>query len=822
MLDDVSTEGALALLSVSEDADEASGPRGWSRRRFLQAIGAGLLGGAAIGPVADELMGEAHAWAAPIGPDDGVLVLVTLYGGFDGLNTVVPYTNGTYMGLRGGLAVPANQVLAIDGSIGLAPQLPYLKQLYDAGSVAIVQGVGYANPDLSHFTSMAIWMHGNIPGGPPMNGWVGRWLDGLPADSADLAAATLDQTVPLHLRGIVRRGVGIPPDGNMFGGSGTAADGRLFHGLRSMSDSPSGRGTWHDKFTATMASQLELATLVAPTMALATPTGGELCRKLTIAARLLNADLGLRVVDVGANGFDTHENQMSVLSSKLTDLDDGLHSFFDTLSPAMRDRVTVVVMSEFGRTVAANGSGGTDHGTSNPVFVIGTNVRGGLHGQMPSLTSLNGTGRMHAHVDFRSVYGSVIDGWMGGGASSVLNGSFTDLDLFARGPGATAPPASTPIIVVPPVQTPAPTYDRSALGGYSPLEPQRILDTRDGTGGRGHPLGSGELMSVALAGRYGIPDDATAVVVNITAIRPTEATYLLMWNGEVPRPEATSVTALPGRATAGLTVCQLNDVGQGVLYNHAGDVDLVFDLVGYFSPTAPLRLASWTTRRLIDTRDVNWPIGEGQVLEVPVRGWAGVSAGAEVAIVNLTITEATRDTFLSVTRSIDGAPEGSTINTRAGDTTANLAFVALGERGTIRLRNHAGDVHIVIDVLGSFAPDGDGWFRPHLPSRVFDSRAPDTDLANGAKIEMASRTTDGIAQLATVTAVTPSVDSYVNVAQAGDGVGSSNVNVAAHEIATNLFLSAQRTDTVELRTNADHVHVVIDSLGEFVHSADAV
>ena len=126
MLDDVSTEAALALLSVSEGADEASGPRGWSRRRFLQAIGAGLLGGAAIGPVADELMGEAHAWAAPIGPDDGVLVLVTLYGGFDGLNTVVPYTNGTYMGLRGGLAVPANPVLAIDSSIGLAPQLPYV------------------------------------------------------------------------------------------------------------------------------------------------------------------------------------------------------------------------------------------------------------------------------------------------------------------------------------------------------------------------------------------------------------------------------------------------------------------------------------------------------------------------------------------------------------------------------------------------------------------------------------------------------------------------------------------------------------------------
>src|SRR5262249_3889144 len=154
---------------------ERPGPKGWTRRRFLQAIGAGAFGAATIGEIATDFFRGSipTAWAgAPIGPTDGILIVVTLYGGIDGLNTFVPYSDGTYYSRRGNLAIPASQLLPVNDSVGFAPQLSYLKTLWDAGQVAAIQGVGYANSDLSHFTSMAIWMNGAIGPGTSGTGWV--------------------------------------------------------------------------------------------------------------------------------------------------------------------------------------------------------------------------------------------------------------------------------------------------------------------------------------------------------------------------------------------------------------------------------------------------------------------------------------------------------------------------------------------------------------------------------------------------------------------------------------------------------------------------
>ncbi len=136
------------------------GPNGWTRRGFLQAVGMGAFSGVALGGFADVLGFDVpDAWAAtPIGPTDGVLVNIVLFGGNDGLNTVVPYTNGLYYDRRGSVAIQPSAVLPLDGTYGLHPNLPYLKALWDVGWVGIVHGVGYPNPDLSHFTSMATWM----------------------------------------------------------------------------------------------------------------------------------------------------------------------------------------------------------------------------------------------------------------------------------------------------------------------------------------------------------------------------------------------------------------------------------------------------------------------------------------------------------------------------------------------------------------------------------------------------------------------------------------------------------------------------------------
>jgi hypothetical protein len=241
--------------------EDLVGPHGWTRRRFLQAVGAGVFGGVALnafGPGRfgfDRIGFDLHdAFAAtPIGPHDGILVNIVLYGGNDGLNTVVPYTNATYYGVRGpangNAAIPANQVLALDGSFGLHPNLSYTKSLWDAGQLAIVHGVGYPNPDLSHFTSMAIWMNGSFSAGSSGTGWVGRWLDGQSPATADLMAATIGSSVPLHLIGAVRRAVAVPEDGNgMFGTDTDPSDLRMFDGLRAYSAATGGRGPWHDMY----------------------------------------------------------------------------------------------------------------------------------------------------------------------------------------------------------------------------------------------------------------------------------------------------------------------------------------------------------------------------------------------------------------------------------------------------------------------------------------------------------------------------------------------------------------------------------------------
>ncbi len=275
--------------------------------------------------------------------------------------------------------------------------------------------------------------------GPAGTGWVGRWLDGQPAATADLMAATIGSSVPLHLIGAVRRAVAVPENGDGMFGTGTdPAEVRMFTGLRSFSASSAGRGPWHDMFAGVLKTQLDLATDVSPVYSPA-PTGDDFEKKMTVAARLINANLGFRVLDLGLDGFDTHDGQPLNHADLLTQLDSGLATFFSTLDPAYYSRVTVVTMSEFGRTPFSNDSSGTDHGTANVQFVMGPNVKGGHYGQPSSFaTIVDQWDRFDMTTDFRHVLGTVIDGWMGGGASTILNGPYQNLGFFRTGPGVPA------------------------------------------------------------------------------------------------------------------------------------------------------------------------------------------------------------------------------------------------------------------------------------------------------------------------------------------------------------------------------------------------
>ena len=162
---------------------------------------------------------------------------------------------------------------------------------------------------------------------------------------------------------------------------------------------------------------------------------------LTLAARLINADLGVRVIACSFGSFDLHDGHSWGYPQLIAQLDAGIDAFFTTLSSTFRRRVALATFSEFGRTARANGSGGTDHGTASVQLVIGDNVRGGLYGAQPRLDDLDGRGDLKVQVDFRSVYASILDGWMGGGSSTVLGGEYEDLDLFrARPGGGSIPP----------------------------------------------------------------------------------------------------------------------------------------------------------------------------------------------------------------------------------------------------------------------------------------------------------------------------------------------------------------------------------------------
>ena len=441
MLDsDISTADALAHLSVAERATDRAT---LDRRRFLQLIGMGL-GAGAVGsvlgsPVLDAFMPgyDASAWAAgPIGANDGILVVIGMYGGNDGLNMVVPISDPNYATQHGSIALNASNTLPIDADTGLHANLTEIKRRWDLGQVAIVEGLGYPNADLSHFTSMANWMSGR-PGTVPTSGWMGRWLDNYLAGSRDLfAAAAIGGSVPLTVVGASSTATGVPSSRPSFGADLSDSETRRSNAVRAMATSA--QGALHQAVGAAFVDALDVGKNLAPVIPEPVVATGALSKSMEVAAHLLNANLGFRALTVGWGDFDSHASQTYMQGQRMLELDEGIRRFFEVLAPEWANRVTVMTFSEFGRTSWANAGGGTDHGTAAPHFVIGPNVKGGRYGQRPSLANIARWQRLQHHVDLRSYYASVLDGWMGGGSSTILGGTYENLGLFRAGPGQPA------------------------------------------------------------------------------------------------------------------------------------------------------------------------------------------------------------------------------------------------------------------------------------------------------------------------------------------------------------------------------------------------
>ncbi|MCU1355711.1 MAG: hypothetical protein JWM89_1129 [Acidimicrobiales bacterium] len=433
-----------------------------SRRRFLQGT---LASGAALGTMGalPGIFDGLAAAATPLGATEGVLIVLHLGGGNDGLNTVVPIGDGAYQAARGAIAI--GNPLPLTSSFGFHPSLPKLKARYTAGKVAVVQGVGQSTVnDLSHFSSTASWMAGTA-GSSRTTGWLGRWLDGVSGSVDGLRAVTIGSSIPLHLAGQQVVVTALDTEGDLFG-----ADRRedwmtsVYDTVSAYGSGPTGKGVWADKIAKAGASSVGLATELTPIFTPELPDSS-LTSQLTMIARLINADLGIRVFDASLGSFDTHDGQLGEQAELFADLDAAVDAFYATLAPSWTRRVAMMTFSEFGRRVEANASAGTDHGTTSCLLVIGDNVKGGMHGQFPSLTDLDDRGDTKVKVDYRSVYASVLGGWLGGDATAVLGGSYEDLKLFSATPGKTP---TGPIITGPwvPFATPSDLVRQQYLDFY--------------------------------------------------------------------------------------------------------------------------------------------------------------------------------------------------------------------------------------------------------------------------------------------------------------------------------------------------------------------
>jgi uncharacterized protein (DUF1501 family) len=373
-------------------------------------------------------------------PGERILVIVQLGGGNDGLNTVVPYGSGDYFNARPtiGIRAPGGQATGQAGvaleldrklGIGLHPSLRGFKELLDGGQLAVLQGVGYPNPNRSHFTSMDIW-HTAQPGGRG-DGWIGRYFDntcnGTPLPEG---AISIGRTAPLAMLGKVQKPVSFE-SADLFRWTGEEVD----RGMEATYQAINRAGVLPETPERSQAAFLMRTALDAQVSSdriraaverrpmTPWPTS-DLARQLRMVAAMIRDGMKTRVYYATLSGFDTHAGQLGTHARILQQVGDAVLAFQNELkAQGDQDRVLTLVFSEFGRRVQQNASGGTDHGTAAPSFVIGTRVRPGVHGNHPSLTDLD-NGDLKFTQDFRGVYAALLEDWMKAPADKVLGGRF--------------------------------------------------------------------------------------------------------------------------------------------------------------------------------------------------------------------------------------------------------------------------------------------------------------------------------------------------------------------------------------------------------------
>ncbi|MEM7166938.1 MAG: DUF1501 domain-containing protein [Planctomycetota bacterium] len=392
-----------------------------NRRDFL----AGSVG-LGIGSYLASLTLPTWLQAAAAGANDRFLVVLQLTGGNDALNTIIPFGDDLYHRLRPTLRIA--KPLPLDDHFGLHPRLGKLRARFDAGQVAVQHGVGYPNPNRSHFRSLDIWHSASVAEDTPLTGWLGRAADR--AANQDLVWRVGSRDVPLAMRGRGSAGAAIegPEDLRWRNPAGIDTDALVATGLTERrAGSPAVEAVRAATVDAMQrcqrAAQFESGSSAVPY------PGTGLGERLQLAAQLFASRVGPRVAYVSQDGYDTHSRQADPHGDLLGELDGALDAFCAHMEQlGLADRVLVFVFSEFGRRAAENASRGTDHGAAAPVMLVSPAVQAGLHGGRPRLDQLQ-DGDVALDVDFRRVYATLLEKWLAIDPIPVVGGEYKSLPL---------------------------------------------------------------------------------------------------------------------------------------------------------------------------------------------------------------------------------------------------------------------------------------------------------------------------------------------------------------------------------------------------------
>lgn len=398
-----------------------------SRRKFLQL--SALASAATLVPK----FLKAFEHGPLLEPTNGrTLVVIQLSGGNDGLNTIIPVRNDLYYSNRPQLAIPMKDALTLSDDVGLNPALKGIKALYDEGLVSIVNGVGYPDPDRSHFRSMDIWQTGSRSDELVTTGWLGRYLDARCTDCNvhNTLGIEVDDSLSLSMKGKERKAIAVR-DVNQFYKAARdpyfaslAADhaheheaqlaGYLYQTLRETISSADYVYQHQKTYSSTQAYP-----------------DTQLAKRMKTIAALIAAQADTKVYYVSHGSFDTHVNQRNQQDRLFAQLDEALTAFIADLKQAGRlNEVMVVTFSEFGRRVGQNASGGTDHGTASNMFLISGGLkRSGLYNPLPDLRVLD-EGDLKYTIDFKQVYATLLDRWLATDPQQILGRRYDQLTFI--------------------------------------------------------------------------------------------------------------------------------------------------------------------------------------------------------------------------------------------------------------------------------------------------------------------------------------------------------------------------------------------------------